>query len=97
MPLYCSAIVRVLLMSPVSGHDVPGGDVAYTEALIARPPDGVTYTTYVDALSRGTLVERGRRPKHGVMQGTDALIFAGRAVEIGLRKSDCYTMSPIAT
>ncbi len=93
-PLYCSAIVRVLLMSPVSGHDIPGGDVAYTEALLARPPEGVTYTTYVDALSHGTLVDRGRRPKHGVMHGTDALVFAARAVEIGLRKSGLMYREP---
>ena len=85
--MYCSAIVRVLLMSPVSGHDIPGGDVSYTEALLARPPAGVTYTTYVDALREGTLVERGRRPKHGAMAGTDVVIFGARAIELGLRRT----------
>jgi len=92
--LYCAAIVRVLLMSPVSGHDIPGGDVAYTEALVARPPEGVSYTTYVDALADGTLVERGRRPKHGAMRGTDALIFGTRAVELGMRKSGLMFREP---
>jgi glycosyltransferase involved in cell wall biosynthesis len=92
--LYCAAIVRVLLMSPVSGHDIPGGDVAYTEALVARPPEGVTYTTYVDALADGTLVERGRRPKHSAMQGTDALVFGARAIELGLRRSGIMFREP---
>ena len=81
-------------MSPVSGRDIPGGDVAYTEALLARPPEGVTYTTYVDALAEGMLVERGRRPKHGAMRGTDGLIFGARAVEIGLRKSGVMFREP---
>jgi glycosyltransferase involved in cell wall biosynthesis len=92
--LYSSAIVRVLLMSPVSGHDIPGGDVAYTEALVARPPEGVTYTTYVDALADGTLVERGRRPRHGAMRGADALVFGARAVELGMRKSGLLYREP---
>jgi len=74
-------------MSPVSGHDIPGGDVAFTEALVARPPAGVTYTTYVDALADGMLIERGRHPKHGTMRGADALVFGARAVELGLRKA----------
>jgi len=56
-------------MSPVSGHAIAGGDVADTEALGARPPDGVTYTPSVDALADGTLIERGRRPKHGAARG----------------------------
>ena len=92
--MYCSAIVRVLLMSPVSGHDIPGGDVAYTEALVARPPVGVTYTTYVDALADGTLADRGRRPKHGVMRGADALVFGARAVELGLRRTGLMFREP---
>ncbi len=64
--------MRVLLISPVSGRD---------------PSGGVTYTTYDEALAEGTLVERGRRPKHGSVRGVDALAFAGRALEIGLRRS----------
>jgi glycosyltransferase involved in cell wall biosynthesis len=86
--------VRVLLMSPVAGQDIPGGDVSYTEALLARPPAGVTYTTYVDAFRQGTLVERGRRPRHGAMQGTDALIFGARAIELGLRKTGYLYREP---
>ncbi len=50
-------------MSPVSGHDIPGGDVAYTEALVARPPAGVTYTTYVDALGRRDAGRSGPTPE----------------------------------
>lgn len=81
-------------MSPVSSHDVAGGDVAYTEALVARPPDGVSYTTYVDALADGSLVERGRRPRHGVMRATDAVVFGARAVELGLRRSRIMFREP---
>lgn len=64
-----------------------GGDVAYTEALVARPPDGVVYTTYVDAFAEGSLVERGRRPKHGSVGATDALLIGARAIELGLRRT----------
>jgi glycosyltransferase involved in cell wall biosynthesis len=83
--------VRVLLMSPVAGVDPPGGDIAYTESLLARPPDGVTYTTYVDALVEGSLVERGRRPKHGSFHAGDLAVLGARVVEHGLRRSGlCY-------
>ena len=81
-------------MSPVSGVDVAGGDVSYTEALVARPPHGVTYTTYVDALSDGTLVERGRRPKHGPLGTADAAVLAARGVELGLRRSRLMFREP---
>jgi len=74
-------------MSPVSGHDPPGGDVAFTEALVARPPTGVTYTTYVDALAEGSLVERGRKPRHGSVGATDALLMGVRAGELALRRT----------
>ncbi len=86
-PRYRWLIVRVLLMSPVVGVDPPGGDLAYTEALLARPPRGVEYTTYVDALSAGSLVERGRRPRHGPMGAADVLVLGARAVEHGLRRT----------
>ena len=79
--------MRVLLLSPVSGRDIAGGDVAYTEALMARSPAGVEYTSYDVALENGSLVERGRRPGHGKMRAVDALIFGARAIEIALRRS----------
>ena len=81
-------------MSPVSGHAIAGGDVADTEALGARPPDGVTYTPSVDALADGTLIERGRRPKHGAARGADALVRGARAVELGLRRSGLMYREP---
>jgi len=81
-------------MSPVAGHDVPGGDVAYTEALLARPPTGVIYTTYVDALADGSLVERGRKPRHGSISGTDVAVLGARAVELGLRASGLMFREP---
>lgn len=53
--------LRVLLVSPVRGVDPLSGDVTYTEQLLAAPPPGVRYTTYVDALAHGSLRERGSR------------------------------------
>src|SRR3954466_6839957 len=53
--------MRVLLISFLPGIDPACGDVTYTQTLLARPPDGVEYETYADALERGTLVEHGRR------------------------------------
>lgn len=79
--------VRVLLMSPVDGHDVAGGDIAYTEALLARPPEGVTYTTYIDALEGGTMTLRGIHPRNGIAGGPDLAILGARAVEKGFRRS----------
>ena len=93
-PGYGVAIVRVLLMSPVAGVDPPGGDIAYTGSLLARPPDGVTYTTYVDALAEGSLVERGRRPGHGRVGPTDAAVLAARVVEHGLRRTGLLYREP---
>ena len=81
-------------MSPVAGLDVSGGDIAYTEALVARPPSGVTYTTYPDAMAQGTLVERGRRPKHGRLGARDGAILAARTVEVGLRKAGVLFREP---
>ena len=88
------APVRVLLMSPVAGVDPPGGDLAYTEALLARPPDGVVYTTYVDALAEGSLVERGRRAKHGRMRPVDVPVLAARVAEHGLRRAGVLFREP---
>jgi len=53
--------LRVLLMSPLRDVDPFSGDVVYTEALLEKPPDGVTYVPYVDALRSGELLEHGRR------------------------------------
>lgn len=53
--------LRILLISPVRGVDPLSGDVTYTEQLLNASPPGVTYTTYVDALMDGTLVECGTR------------------------------------
>ncbi len=53
--------VRVLLLSPSPGADVPCGDVTYTEMLLANPPDGIVYTAYPDALRTGSLIELSAR------------------------------------
>lgn len=77
--------IRVLLYSPLSGLDPPSGDTTYTEALIASPPAGVEYTTYADALASGTLLRRGRRPRHGTVAPRDAAILGARLIERALR------------
>jgi glycosyltransferase involved in cell wall biosynthesis len=53
--------MRVLLISPLPDLDPPGGDITYTQTLLAHPPDGVQYETYAQALARGTLQEHGNR------------------------------------
>jgi glycosyltransferase involved in cell wall biosynthesis len=53
----------VLLISPLQGFDPPCGDITYTETLLANPPAGVEYDTYIDAIRNGTLVERARRSR----------------------------------
>lgn len=53
--------LRVLLLSPSPGVDVPCGDVTYTEVLLADPPPGVVYTPYPDALRNGSLRELSSR------------------------------------
>ncbi len=52
--------MRVLLISPVQALDPPGGDVTYTDLLLADPPAGVDYVTYEHALRSGSLIEHGR-------------------------------------
>lgn len=49
--------LRVLLISPVRSLDPWGGDVTYTEDLLASPPAAVTFETYDAAIARGALVE----------------------------------------
>jgi len=53
--------MRVLLISPLRHLDPPCGDIVYTEALLAHPPEGVEYDSYADAIARGALVEHGNR------------------------------------
>lgn len=53
--------LRVLLLSPLPGLDPSGGDVTYTEQLLAEPPPGVEYESYEKALRAGRIIERGRR------------------------------------
>jgi glycosyltransferase involved in cell wall biosynthesis len=52
---------RVLLLSPLADRDPPNGDVTYTEQLLRRPPPGVSYVTYAQALREGTIEECYRR------------------------------------
>lgn len=86
--------LRVLLFSPVRGLDPPGGDIAYTEALLADPPDGVEYVTYPEAIERGLVAVRGRRTRHGRMRAADVGILGLRAVESGLRRSGVMFREP---
>lgn len=84
----------VLLFSPVAGLDPPSGDVSYTEALLAQPPPGVTYTTYADAIDAGTVRVRGRRPKHGAFGAVDASVLGVRAGEQLLRRTGAMFREP---
>jgi glycosyltransferase involved in cell wall biosynthesis len=84
----------VLLFSPVAGLDPPSGDIAYTEALLAQPPPGITYTTYPDAIDAGAVRVRGRRPRHGGFRGADAAVLGIRAGEQLLRRSGAMFREP---
>lgn len=77
--------LRVLLWSPLRGVDPASGDVSYTEALLASPPPGVSYTTYRQAIEDGTVRVHGRKPWHGAWDQREMGIFAARSVELGLR------------
>ncbi len=85
---------RVLLFSPLQGLDPPSGDISYTEALLAHPPPGVTYTTYQRAMEDGSVVVRGRRPGHGRSETVDQVLFGARAIEFGLRKTGVMFREP---
>jgi glycosyltransferase involved in cell wall biosynthesis len=79
--------LRVLLLSPLRARDPVSGDTAYTEALLAEPPPGVSYTPYDEAIAAGTLRVRGRKPwRHG-SGVTDVWVFGVRAIELPLRRS----------
>jgi glycosyltransferase involved in cell wall biosynthesis len=45
--------LRCLLVAPVAPPDPDNGDAQYTRDLLARPPDGVEYVTYTEALRTG--------------------------------------------
>ena len=61
--------MKVLLLSPLAGIDPANGDVTYTQELLERPPAGVEYVDYADALARGDLLERGRPSELARRQG----------------------------
>lgn len=82
--------LRVLLVSPVRDADPLSGDVTYTEQLLAAPPPGVRFTTYVDALAAGTLVECGTRDALRAARGWRRLENLGLAV---WRKSESLIRS----
>ena len=68
--------LRVLLLSPLPGVDPFMGDVVYSQALLDRPPPGVTYVRYDDALASGELVEHGRRGALDAVTGAGARVAA---------------------
>jgi glycosyltransferase involved in cell wall biosynthesis len=69
--------LRVLLVSPLPGHDPFNGDVVYTHNLLDYPPEGVEYVTYVDGLASGELIEHGRR---SALKGASG---AAKVTEVG--------------
>ena len=86
--------LRVLLLSPLRSRDPVSGDTAYTEALLAQPPEGVSYTPYDEAIEAGTLRVRGRKPwRHGT-DAADLGVFGVRAIEVPLRKSGLAFREP---
>ncbi len=91
--------LRVLLISPVRGVDPLSGDVTYTEQLLSSPPPGVTYTTYVDAIEAGTLVECGTRRAVRTAPLRDKprqyAIAAWRKVEALVRRTGAVYREPL--
>ena len=83
---FAGMTLRILLFSPVRGRDPESGDIAYTEALLADPPPGVTYTTYAEALDAGLVRVRGRRPRRGDAALLDLVLLIVRVGELSLRK-----------
>jgi len=87
--------MRALLFSPVAGRDAAGGDTSYTEALVEEPPEGVTYTTYAEALEEGSMVLRGRRPDKGGIARSDLALFVLRSGEVAARRSGLMFAEPL--
>ncbi len=80
--------LRVLLMSPLRDVDPFCGDVIYSESLLERPPPGVTYVRYDEALTNGEIREHGRRESvscsHGVAARGRSLFTWARERSINL-------------
>jgi glycosyltransferase involved in cell wall biosynthesis len=89
-----SATLRVLLFSPVRDVDPASGDVVYTETLLENPPEGVEFTTYVDAIANGTVRVRGRKPPRGSFTATDLLLLGIRTVEWTARRAGAMFREP---
>jgi glycosyltransferase involved in cell wall biosynthesis len=87
--------MRALLFSPIAGRDAAGGDTSYTESLLEEPPEGVTYTTYADALEEGSMVLRGRRPGRGGTGKSDLALFLVRSGEAAVRRSGLMFAEPL--
>jgi len=91
--------LRVLLVSPIRGTDPDSGDVTYTEQLLASPPPGVTYTTYVEAIEDGTLVDMGSRAavRHASLRQLPGqlVVAAWRKQENMARRSGLAYREPI--
>jgi len=85
---------RILLFSPLAGHDPLGGDTSYTEALLDAPPPDVEYSTYKDAIADGRVRVRGRKPWRNPTEGLDATLFSIRLFELGLRRSRVMFREP---
>ena len=79
--------------------DPLSGDVTYTEQLLSSPPPGVTYTTYVDAIEAGTLVECGTRRAVRTAPLRDKprqyAIAAWRKVEALVRRTGAVYREPL--
>lgn len=95
--------LRVLLISSVRGIDPHSGDLTYTEQLLLRPPAGVTYTTYDQAIGAGLLEEVGSRAAVSAARSArrfrevpGQLAVAGwRKTEFLLRRSGLFYREPL--
>jgi len=47
--------IRCLLMSPTAPPDPDNGDAQFTRDLLAHPPEGVEFVSYIDALASGQI------------------------------------------
>jgi glycosyltransferase involved in cell wall biosynthesis len=89
--------LRCLLVAPVVPPDPDNGDAQYTRDLLARPPDGIEYVTYTEALATGEIAAGpsvrtiAGRPWHA----RDVLPAATRAGLHVLRRSGWLLPDPV--
>jgi glycosyltransferase involved in cell wall biosynthesis len=84
--------LRCLLLGPVAPPDPDNGDAQFMRDLLADPPEGVDYVTYVEALRTGEL-EPGPSLRDRSARGLSAA--TGRALLHILRKRGVLLPDPV--